>query len=202
MKAVIASIKPRHTASIKSGKKELEIRKTVPKIPTPFKVFVYETKDSGKGTGAVVCEFVCDFFFSINTEWMIHDELPGMPMETWLEWNDAPDEYESKADIEKASCLTWKEIKSYMGASPQIFCWHISEMKVYEQPKPLSWFVTEGDCDCMNCKNCGWFDKGNGYNVEDDCNLGYENINREKPLKPVFRAPQSWCYVELMEEHR
>jgi predicted transcriptional regulator len=173
MKAVLASIKPRHTANIKAGKKSLEVRKTVPTISNPFKVYVYETKDGGEGAGAVVCEFVCDYIAFMQNLF---------------------DGSISQEDCQ-AACLTEQEILDY-AAGKTVYGWHISGLKVYEKPKPLSWFVTEGDCNCMNCKKCGWFNKGNGYNVEDDCDLGYENIGRETPLKPLFRPPQSWCYVE------
>lgn len=50
----------------------------------------------------------------------------------------------------------------------------------------------------MNCHKCGWFERGNGYNVEDDCGLVYEYMGSGKTLKPLFRPPQSWCYVEDM----
>ena len=194
-KAVLASIKPCHTANILVGLKTLEIRKTVPNIPTPFRVYVYETLNGGKGAGEVVCEFLCDFFFSIDTEWMIHDELPGMPMETWLEWNDAPDEYETKSDIEKASCLTWKEIERYMGASPQIFCWHISELKIYGKPKVLSDFtpwcrflLAGSECDHGKVA-CPYQDFD--YNPWPDC-----SVNVVTCRKRMTKPPQSWCYVE------
>mgnify|MGYP000588302884 FL=1 len=69
MKSVILSIKPKYCELIASGKKTIEVRKTRPKIETPFKCYVYCTKEyyrkgngyfQGKYCGKVIGEFVCD----------------------------------------------------------------------------------------------------------------------------------------------
>ena len=39
--AVLISIKPKYCELIASGKKTVEVRKTRPKIPTPFKGYIY-----------------------------------------------------------------------------------------------------------------------------------------------------------------
>ena len=44
MKSVLISIKPKWCELIASGKKTVEVRKTRPKIETPFKVYIYETQ--------------------------------------------------------------------------------------------------------------------------------------------------------------
>ena len=43
-RAVLLSIKPKYCELIASGKKTVEVRKTRPKIPTPFKCYIYCTK--------------------------------------------------------------------------------------------------------------------------------------------------------------
>lgn len=48
MKAVLISIKPKWCELIASGKKTVEIRKTKPKLETPFKVYIYCTKNTRK----------------------------------------------------------------------------------------------------------------------------------------------------------
>lgn len=48
MKSVILSIKPKWCELIASGQKTVEVRKTRPKIETPFKCYIYETKDKTK----------------------------------------------------------------------------------------------------------------------------------------------------------
>ena len=232
MKSVLISIRPWWCLLIAQGKKTVEVRKTIPKLKPPFKVYIYCTNtkpflvwgDVFRGNweteftnisgysreraekiwdlfnGKVLGEFVCDHIFDVVEDFNIHDELPGSPKESWLTWENAPDEYDSQEAIEKATCLSLDEISAYMGASDRCYCWHISKLQIYDDPKPLSEFVVEGDCDCLNCKKCTWFDKGNGFNVEDDCNLAYQNIHRKEPLKPLFRPPQSWCYVEEVSD--
>lgn len=196
MKSVLLSIHPKWVHKILDGPKTIEIRKTRPKIETPFKCYIYCTKgdevlayhdycgfDMEDFSGdfiantKVVAEFTCDRIDPIRV-------FNNGTIQNWMNYG-----------LER-SCVPYDEIVKYIGNNRSGYGWHISCLKVYEKPKPLSWFVTEGDCDCMNCKKCGWFNKGNGYNVEDDCDLGYENIGRETPLKPLFRPPQSWCYVE------
>ena len=44
MQAVLISIRPKWCEYIASGKKTVEVRKTKPKLKTPFKVFIYATK--------------------------------------------------------------------------------------------------------------------------------------------------------------
>ena len=50
MKAVLISIKPKWCDLIRRGRKTVEVRKTCPKLEVPFKVYIYETMDGGRGT--------------------------------------------------------------------------------------------------------------------------------------------------------
>lgn len=166
MKSVLISIQPRWCELIASGKKTVEVRKTKPKIETPFKVYIYETQgrtetpwmdEDGheifKGRGQVIGEFVCDKIFQYSTT----QNCDG---------TDITDE-----EMTKASCLTKKEIEDYeFSAEVKDFCiytigvygWHISDLVIYDKPRELSEF-----------SKCGF-----GQFV------------------PLRRPPQSWCYVE------
>ena len=92
MKSVLISIQPKWCELIASGKKTVEVRKTKPKLETPFKVYIYCTKDKwqhlvqmpdksyriyngkeygkydkslifgGEANGKVIGEFVCDVY--------------------------------------------------------------------------------------------------------------------------------------------
>lgn len=229
-KAVLISINPKWCKLIASGKKTVEVRKTHPKLETPFKCYIYCTKDNTDYVpsriwwkadktgfqhilnGKVIGEFVCDFISNYEAE--LWDSETFERIQELYEPDDFSEygeyEYKTIADCSddfwednmlcKASCLTIEELRKYLGRGfTQFYGWHISDLVIYDEPQPLNWFVTEGDCDCMNCRNCSWFNRGNGYNVEDDCDLGYENIRIKKALKPLFRPPQSWCYVEDLE---
>lgn len=48
MKSVMISINPKWCELIVSGKKTVEVRKTKPKLETPFKVYIYMTKPKEK----------------------------------------------------------------------------------------------------------------------------------------------------------
>lgn len=222
MKEVLISIQPKWCELIASGKKTVEIRKTAPKIEGPFKCYIYCTKptsgyraaggvmyddelyrlpsgeikygsscelmlNSGKYdqsnflNGKVIGEFICDRITPLFN--VCYDSWPFL----------LGDVHKWHKQLVKMACLTEDEIKAYANGK-NCYAWQISGLKIYDKPKSLSNFLIEGDCDCLQCKKCAWFEKGNGYNVEDDCLLAYENARKE-PQKPLFRAPQSWCYV-------
>ena len=169
MKAVLISIQPKWCELIASGKKTIEVRKTKPKLETPFKVYIYCTKERRKtdfitkserfgyltghegsfynrakeydANGKVIGEFVCE-----------------KVLESFLNNNDG-------WFIEKG-CLTQKEIDKYQGDKSILYGWHISNLVIYDKPKNLSEF--EG---LRKTK------------------FGYQ------PIK-LARPPQSWCYVE------
>lgn len=92
MQSILISIKPEYCKLIASGKKTLEIRKSIPKSQPPFKCYIYCTKGGiGKsldnslviafndkneavdvtdtiGNGKVIGEFVCDQFYEYESE--------------------------------------------------------------------------------------------------------------------------------------
>ena len=193
MKSVLISIQPKWCELIASGKKTVEIRKTKPKIYTPFKCYIYCTKSkktyesfavSGKPYecgGKVIGEFVCDDFTYI---------------EAGYDTNGNKHLYNT-AFVEHRMAIPDLELFEYLYKRREKcggWAWHISNLVIYDKPKELSEFVVEGDCSCNGCNKCKWFDKGNGYNVEDDCRLPYEYDF--KSVRPLKRPPQSWCYVE------
>ena len=208
MKSVLISIQPKWCELIASGKKTVEVRKTKPKLETPFKVYIYCTKSKneflqsrnnmffyceyedfigGHGTGTyqrlngkVIGEFVCDDITKIlnrGSEFIAEDRS-----------------YCELQTMARGSCLDFVDMKKYFGNNDG-YGWHISDLVIYDKPKELGEFVVEGDCLNGDCKKCKWFDSGNDYNVEADCLLPYD-FHFKKAVKPLFRPPQSWCYVE------
>lgn len=182
-KAVLLSIRPEWCDLILRGKKTMEIRKNYPKHlygkGKSFKVYIYCTKapqqlitifkdgeetmdgeihhgkpvfvkfdkllpDSVRGkTQMVVGEFVCDKIYEVA------------PL------NHTPDDFEQQA------CMDRDQIWKYLHG--QGWAWHISELKIYDQPRPLETYTRLLQTGCCF-----------------------------EPLK-VKRAPQSWCYVENAE---
>lgn len=180
-KAVMLSIRPKWCEKIASGEKTIEVRKTRPKLDTPFKCYIYCTlpkyphedfiatdypRPQFYGGGKVIGEFTCDRIYELA------------PL------NHAPD------DVEKQACLTREEIVDYLKGTG--YGWHISDLRIYDVPRELSEFwrscpeYSELSTNCLLCENvCGDSD-------ETDCNTDGRIYLR--------RAPQSWCYVEAMEE--
>ena len=213
MKSVLISIQPKWCELIASSKKTIEVRKTKPKIETPFKCYIYMTKDKWYkdyknkchyGNGKVIGEFVCDRVQPFESEFVdddCYEFVASLDYDEYgdatgfIEWsNDMDIPYEHN-DLYKKSCVSYEDLKKYIGLGiNEFYAWHISELVIYDKPKELSEFVVEGDCSCNGCNKCKWFDKGNGYNVEDDCRLPYEYDF--KSVRPLKRPPQSWCYVE------
>ena len=173
MKSVLISIKPKYCELIASGKKTIEVRKTRPKLETPFKCFIYCTYGQenenymlGK-RGKVIGEFVCDWVTKItphcDIEDFVNQYIHGYP-----------------AILGENDCLSFQEMKAYLGNKIG-YDWHISDLKIYDKPKELSEVKrlnrTEENAPCAHtkwlypdCKDCK------------ACNL--------------TRPPQSWCYVE------
>ena len=191
MKAVLISIQPKWVAKIANGEKTIEVRKTMPKLERPFKVYIYATwngnkkeifvkqdgrlfcenwrKASGlqRGSGKVIGEFVCD------------------RIDDFLVFENGTVQYWNCHELEK-NCLTYNELSKYIGKNKKWYGWHISDLKIYEKPKELSEFkkaelekCEETECYSDNgvaCYAC-W-----GH-------AGYIQ-------KTITRPPQSWCYVE------
>jgi predicted transcriptional regulator len=176
MKAVLISIQPKWCELIASGKKTVEVRKTKPKLETPFKVYIYCTKDkqftfctdNGEqythiGNGKVIGEFVCD-----NIGEIIWTSNP-----TRLNWKNVYNE---------ESCLTDNELYEYSGGD-LFYEWRISDLVIYDKPKELSEFFKACDkpsgTDCSECVDA-----------------------RLQSCKSLTRPPQSWCYVEGITDER
>lgn len=169
-KAVMLSIRPKWCEKIANGEKTIEVRKTRPKIDTPFKCYIYCTIDGIKKMpkdyiaesverGKVIGEFTCDRIYELA------------PL------NHAPD------DGEKQACLTREEIVNYLKGTG--YGWHIVNLKIYDTPRELSKFRRA----CPNswyCESCAMYWENNGT-------CGNESLQFK-------RAPQSWGYVEAMED--
>ena len=181
MKAVLLSILPNWCKLIWSGMKTVEVRKTRPKLETPFKVYIYCT---GAGnwwqrfpkTGLqqmeerIVGTFVCDDIRRIGPEYCV-----------------------VKEDIESAiagSCLTVPQVKDYAGWKSglsyadlkDLYGWHISDLKIWDEPVRLKDFWGVKPCkhggDCCTCLQ--W------DNMKEMCCAS----------RFISRPPQSWCYME------
>ena len=191
MKAILMSIKPKWCEKIFSGEKTVEVRKTAPKLELPFKVYVYRTKDKvGKaiinevlnsvyGGGKVVGEFVCDKVIKYG-----YDVISCAKFEV----NGAYVKEENRYNA--GACLSAEEMYEY--SNGKTLCgWHITEPKLYEQPKELHEFralCKKGKLKADKyCKGCAYAFMG----VVDKA------IRCDRA---IMRAPRTWVYVEEIEE--
>lgn len=202
MKSVLISIKPNYCELIAIGKKTIEVRKSKPKLETPFKCFIYECKgkevckvidipnEKGggcidcyeyEGCGEVIGEFVCDNIDKIHvpTELMYEKEIIGFSEHT--------------LDILNKSCLSYDDIVNYSGCSldnynsrkEYLYGWYISNLVIFDKPKELREFIKAGAL---------------GY---DDWLYGLYNEKTQSTYEnyliqfKVIYPPQSWCYVEV-----
>lgn len=189
MKSVLISIQPKWCELIASGKKTVEVRKTKPKLETPFKVYIYctggppylnshngycylEERDvlGYRGTGiycrlnnGVIGEFVCyDVTKILN--FITHFGVEGR---SECELNT----------IARASCLDYMDMLGYLGTEKDGYAWHISDLKIYDHPKKLSEFRRGCPENVRSCAMCKHGD--------------YTGMK----CTPITRPPQSWCYV-------
>ncbi len=174
MKAVLISIQPKWCELIASGKKTIEVRKTRPKIETPFKCYIYETNWAGnsywayhhKGKlGKVIGEFVC----SEIEPYTEYELLYGM------------DEI-SNSIVEEKSCVDIDELLRYKGKNDFLYGWHISALKIYDKAKELGEFVPTCKYQGERCDICVFNEEAFG-----GC------------CRILTRPPQSWCYIEVEE---
>lgn len=121
MKAVMLSIRPEWCKKIADGKKTIEVRKSKPKLKTPFRSYIYQTLpkcgDWNERDGRVIGEFVCNYIYE-----------------------DAHGEY---ADVFIDHALLDLESQKEYGGGKMLYGWHISELKIYDKPKALSEFLVE-----------------------------------------------------------
>jgi predicted transcriptional regulator len=187
-KAVLISIQPKWCELIASGKKIVEVRKTKPKLETPFKVYIYQTRKpvavslSGTGrhiseydktlyytkrSGKVIGEFVCDQIDEIGYSPEMHGKYIS-----------------DIDDIHYVSCLDFEQMFDYI-ADGYGYAWHISDLVIYDEPIELGEFYTVvEDADCGLCR---YYDTPYDREPCNQCQGG---------RKYLERPPQSWCYVE------
>lgn len=186
-KAVMLSIRPKWCEKIISGEKTVEVRKTRPKLETPFKCYIYCTiggrdlnipisqeqlmrdyLETGSmkslncplGNGKVIGEFTCDRIYKIDkdsTDFLF--KVGGLSV------------YKQAAEEKCGLCvaMTDDELHGYLGHC-QGYGWHISGLKIYDSPKKLDEFI--------------------GLR---ETRFGMEPVGIKRP-------PQSWCYVEVTED--
>lgn len=189
MKCVLASIKPRWWEKIAIHRKTDEIRKNAPNLQPPFKCYIYQTQEMWgfpilralrlfdlvekfeMGKGKVIGEFVCDKIEQVDAG--------------------------NISRIERSSLVSTEEMWKY--AKPKsmfdLKAWHISDLKIYDKPKPLRRFH----------KPCPYkLPDGTRMDVPCPCDKYTHEFDEETGLicctRRMKKPPQSWCYVEELQD--
>ena len=175
MKAVMMSIQPKWCELIASGKKTIEVRKTRPKLETPFKCYIYQTKKA----------WLYDIY-SVIAGWQ-RKVIGEFNCYGIIEYDYNSDGYGIREEDRLCylSCLTPKELYHYLQGD-KCYGWCFDNLVIYDEPKELSSFYRPcpyEDNDDISCYLC---DKSGRR--PDDANLDCFYFC-EKP-------PQSWYYVE------
>ena len=164
--------------------KTVEVRKSFPKdLNWNKKSIIYCSKNKQsfnripkkyqplmeKFLGRIIGEFVCDKIEDMRD---VAQEPTCISIDEWLKYTD--------------------------GHKGIVWGWHISNLVIYDKPKELGEFIVPSKIGCCNegkCRGCKYLDRGNSFNVEDDCSAKFCTDE----YKPLRKAPQSWCYVEKSE---
>lgn len=212
-KAVLISIRPKWCELIATGDKTVEVRKTRPKLETPFRCYIYCTKTedmlwvlnmtsradygglpavcanlkhakgASRGNGKVIGEFVCDFILTDNT--FGHDAL-----------------------FNGEACMSEVDAAAYSLGKP-MYGWRITNLRIYDRPVGIGEFIkcdppSIDDLDeeiCCYCDRTNYGERKsgttpNGYWACEGqwCEDAYWNYLYSE--HHITRPPQSWCYVE------
>ncbi len=191
-KAVLISIRPKWVEKIANGEKIIEVRKTRPKLAPPFKAYLYVTAGNlsyrcpngmichCNGGRAVIGEFVCN-----KVDWITRIGFSGFPVPSrYSICNHSNMSVLPINDLLHAASLTYPELADYL-AGGEGYGWHISDLLIYDKPRELTEFRRPCPND-LYCEACAMYSNNGGI-----CNNGALSLHR---------PPQSWCYVEAMED--
>ena len=178
-KAVLIGIRPGWCQKIMTGRKTIEVRKTRPKMDTPFKCYIYCTKpeeklltimkDGDENYGETYHGkqvFIKTEKAPTTSLWDKRQKVIGEFLcDEIININGAE---RIPSDAARPTCLEPAELHRYLGVATG-FGWRISNLKIYDTPRELREF----------------------YAVPNEVEVAL----KVKP-KPVTRQPQSWRYVE------
>ena len=203
-KAVLISIRPKWCEKIANGEKTIEVRKTKPKLQTPFKCYIYCSAGGDKlwirdaawrerWMGGPISFLVnakkCGGMnigngkvigeFTCDRIYKIDKDSTDFLFKSGRlsVYKQAAEE---KCGLRVA--MTDDELHGYLGHC-QGYGWHITDLRIYDMPKELSEFKTlcRVDADCCACPYYNY--------TKMDCDG-----------RVIGRPPQSWCYVEAMKD--
>jgi len=187
-KAILISIQSEWVYDIFSGKKTIEIRKTIPKRKLPIDVYIYCTKNAPRlaqgwtycnnalnpinlANGKVIAKFTLN---KINRYDYGNMDYPMPAYEGDPTCKKVGDGYWIKCGELERTCLTYEELLKY-GKGKTLYGWHICNLEKFDKYKNLSDFYIN-NATGLSCR---------------------EKDEKIEEWLRVKKAPQSWCYVEV-----
>lgn len=208
-KAVLISLRPEWCEKIMLGEKAIEVRKTRPKLKTPFKCYIYCTKaeerlicilkDGDENYGEIYHGkpvFIKMDKYSVCDMWGKRQKVIGEfvcdRIDTILPANEPYGIYDVDDDYIFQTCLEYGALWDY-GNGQTLYGWHISNLKIYNETKALSEFTSacrykNDDGSCPSRRIACSFQR---YDYNPD-----GSINIVECGNTIRRPPQSWRYVE------
>lgn len=153
--SVLISIKPHYCAQIFDGKKNVELRKTMPKLPTPFRAYVYCTApkqrlidiirpgddvygDTYKGEHPIFIKAP-----DVTAYWIPEKQVVGeVVIDRIAELTQREDQkvlWGGEPATGLYAHVTQKQFTKYKGDG-KLYGWRISEHTLYDKPISLKWF--------------------------------------------------------------
>jgi predicted transcriptional regulator len=193
-KCVLLSIRPQWCAKIANGEKTIEVRKTRPKLETPFKCYIYQTKPKDRlitimrdgdenygeiyhGKPVFIKTYGEGYWTGRNQKVIgefVCDKMYGIYYSIYP--HDPPVFEEigtlNRPNVMAETCLSEIELNDYLDGETG-YGWHISALQIYGKPMELSEF----------------------HKPEMPTGLRYEDDTIKRP-------PQSWAYVEEYDGKR
>lgn len=180
MKSVIKSVSPEICEKISTGDCKILISKTAPKCEAPFRGYIYATKMKKRFVRGIstLCNkalYLCDHKLKVLEGWDITDanitdifcRVDGKIIGEFI--CDKIERFSVGSlrsdDIVKLACLSYNEMIDYFYKPEELdgktvkqgYAWHISDLKIYDEPKQISDFLKP--CPdpyqyCTICKHC------------------------------------------------
>ena len=169
MKAVLLSIRPNWCKKILDGEKTVEVRRTCPVHGTPFKVYIYCTMAGSDSLfidilnrdvaawnrggwpekrGRVIGEFTCKKITGLTH---VGETGSWEPASLYVM---APGSYYNPADeLLEAARMSKETAEKYLKGRDGCG-WHISDLKIYNQPKDIMCFHRAVEENELWCKKC------------------------------------------------
>lgn len=168
-KAVLISIRPEWVNKIITGEKTLEVRKTRPRLETPFKCYIYCSNPGDIALWKARSHFYTDkhhhSYFDQCWVSSIVGEFVCDRIELIVPTLEPYGTYDVDDDFVVQTGLVNSALWDY-GNGATLYGWHISGLEIYDTPKTLAEFT--------------------GLR---ETRFGVEPVEIKRP-------PQSWCYVE------